>query len=457
MTARILVVDDVDTNVKLLEARLTADYFEVACAYSGPEALQVCARERVDVVLLDVMMPGMDGFEVCRRLKAEPRCQHIPVIMITALDQPSDKLQGLKAGADDFLTKPVNDIALITRVKNLARLKMLTDEMLMRASTGSQMGASPIGEAELQQLSDGGKLLLVEDRPAVAERIVDALSPHFSVELETDPARALLELPDGGYDLMIVSLGLQHADGLRLCSQVRSLDRTRHLPILIMVEEGEEARLLRGLDIGVNDYITRPVDPAELLARVRTQVKRKRYVNYLRMRLEESVEMAVLDPLTSLHNRRYMNNHLTTLFDESAQSGRPISVLVIDIDYFKAVNDNYGHDVGDLVLKDFATRIRRNIRGIDLACRMGGEEFVVVMPDTDVSQAYKVAERLRVSIASEPFSAGEGLPSLDITASVGVAAFEYPEDTPEIILKRADQALYCAKRDGRNKVVADAA
>ncbi len=457
MTARILVVDDVDTNVKLLEARLTADYFEVACAYTGPEALQVCARERVDVVLLDVMMPGMDGFEVCRRLKAEPRSQHIPVIMITALDQPSDKLQGLEAGADDFLTKPVNDIALITRVKNLARLKMLTDEMLMRASTGSQMGGPPIGDAELQQLSDGGKILLVEDRPAVAERIVDALTPHFRVELEPDPARALLELPDGGYDLMIVSLGLHHADGLRLCSQVRSLDRTRHLPILIMVEEGEEARLLRGLDIGVNDYITRPIDPAELLARVRTQVKRKRYVHYLRMRLEESVEMAVLDPLTSLHNRRYMNNHLTTLFDESAQSGRPISVLVIDIDYFKAVNDTYGHDVGDMVLKDFAVRIRRNIRGIDLACRMGGEEFVVVMPDTDVSQAYKVAERLRLAIASEPFSAGEGAASLDITASVGVAAFEYPEDTPDIILKRADQALYCAKRDGRNKVVADAA
>jgi len=457
MTARILVVDDVDTNVKLLEARLTADYFEVACAYTGPEALQVCARERVDVVLLDVMMPGMDGFEVCRRLKAEPRSQHIPVIMITALDQPSDKLQGLEAGADDFLTKPVNDIALITRVKNLARLKMLTDEMLMRASTGSQMGGPPIGDAELQQLSDGGKVLLVEDRPAVAERIVDALTPHFRVELEPDPARALLELPDGGYDLMIVSLGLHHADGLRLCSQVRSLDRTRHLPILIMVEEGEEARLLRGLDIGVNDYITRPIDPAELLARVRTQVKRKRYVHYLRMRLEESVEMAVLDPLTSLHNRRYMNNHLTTLFDESAQSGRPISVLVIDIDYFKAVNDTYGHDVGDMVLKDFAVRIRRNIRGIDLACRMGGEEFVVVMPDTDVSQAYKVAERLRLAIASEPFSAGEGAASLDITASVGVAAFEYPEDTPDIILKRADQALYCAKRDGRNKVVADAA
>ncbi|ODA68366.1 Response regulator PleD [Methyloligella halotolerans] len=457
MTARILVVDDIDTNVKLLEARLTADYFEVACAYSGPEALQICARERIDIVLLDVMMPGMDGFEVCRRLKAEPRSQHIPVIMITALDQPADKLQGLEAGADDFLTKPVDDVALITRVKNLARLKMLTDEMLMRASTGSQMGMSAIGESELQQLSDSGKILLVEDRPSAAERIIEALKPHYNVELESDPSRALLELPDAGYDLMIVSLGLQHADGLRLCSQVRSLDRTRHLPILIIVEEGENARLLRGLDIGVNDYITRPIDPAELLARVRTQIKRKRYVQYLRTRLEESVEMAVLDPLTALHNRRYMNSHLSTLFDESAQSGRPLSVLVIDIDHFKSVNDTHGHDVGDLVLKDFATRVRRNIRGIDLACRMGGEEFVVVMPDTDIANAYKVAERLRLAIAEVPFSCGEGDSKLDITASMGVATFEFPEDTPEIILRRADQALYCAKRDGRNKVVADAA
>jgi two-component system cell cycle response regulator len=140
MTARVLVVDDVDANVKLLEVRLTAEYFEVRTARSGPEALHICAQERADVVLLDIMMPGMDGFEVCRRLKAEPRTQHIPVIMVTALDQPSDRVKGLEAGADDFLTKPVDDIALITRVKNVARLKMLTDEMLMRASTEEQMG-----------------------------------------------------------------------------------------------------------------------------------------------------------------------------------------------------------------------------------------------------------------------------------------------------------------------------
>ena len=144
-------------------------------ARSGPEALHICARERADVVLLDVMMPGMDGFEVCRRLKAEPRTQHIPVIMVTALDQPSDRVKGLEAGADDFLTKPVDDLALITRVRNLARLKMLTDEMLMRASTEEQMGFAGDLGVRFDQSRRGGRILLVEDRDRSAERIVNAL------------------------------------------------------------------------------------------------------------------------------------------------------------------------------------------------------------------------------------------------------------------------------------------
>jgi two-component system cell cycle response regulator len=457
MTARILVVDDVDANIKLLEARLTAEYFEVCTAHSGPEALQICARERADVVLLDVMMPGMDGFEVCRRLKADLTLRHIPVIMVTALDQPSDRVKGLEAGADDFLTKPVDDVALITRVKNLARLKMLTDEMLMRASTEEQMGFAGGLSAKLDQFGQDGRILLVEDRDRSAERILEALRSDHTVERETDPARALLRLPDGNFDLMIVSLSLAHADGLRLCSQVRSLDRTRHLPILMIVEPGEDARMLRGLDMGVNDYIGRPVDPNELLARVRTQIRRKRYTDYLRARLEETVGMAILDPLTDLHNRRYMTSHLKTLFDDAAQRGKPLSVLLLDIDHFKAVNDGYGHAAGDSVLREFASRLRRNIRGIDLACRLGGEEFVVVMPESDITKAFLVGERLRQCIAAAPFYAGETIGTLKVTASVGVAALEFADDTPEIILKRADQALYCAKRDGRNRVVSDAA
>jgi two-component system cell cycle response regulator len=457
MTARVLVVDDVDANVKLLEARLTADYFEVRTARSGREALEICANERADVVLLDVMMPGMDGFEVCRRLKAETRTRHIPVIMVTALDQPADRVRGFEAGADDFLTKPVDDVALVKRVRNLARLKMLTDEMLMRASTEEQLGFAGDLHKPFDQVAGGGRILLVEDNDSSYRRIQDALRGEFDLAREADPASALLRLPDGDFDLIIVSLSLQDADGLRLCSQVRSLDRARHLPLLIIVEPGDDAPLLRGLDMGVNDYVVRPIDPNELLARVRTQLKRKRYIDHLRVRLEESVEMAILDPLTGLHNRRYMTSHLATLFDHAARRGKPLSVLLIDIDHFKAVNDSHGHDAGDAVLREFATRIRRDTRGIDLACRLGGEEFVMVMPDCDLAKAYQVGERLRQCIETAPFEVGGKVGLLQVTARVGVAALEFDDDAPEQMLKRADDALYSAKRDGRNRVVADAA
>lgn len=456
MTARVLIVDDIEANVKLLEARLTVEYFETLSARNGLEALQVCAEEGPDVVLLDVMMPGMDGFEVCTRLKSDPKTAHIPVIMVTALDQPADKIRGLDAGADDFLTKPVDDIALITRVKNLARLKTLTDEMLMRASTSEQMGMGPeLGRGD-SSLGVGGNIMLVEDHDRSAERIIETLSIEQTLTRISDPQQALVDLPESEFDLLIVSLSLAGTDGLRLCSQVRSLDRTRHLPILIITEPGEEARLLRGLEMGVNDYIVRPIDKNEMLARVRTQIKRKRYSDQLRNKLEESVELALTDSLTGLYNRRYMEGHLSTLFDEAVQRGKPLSVLLTDIDFFKPVNDTYGHDAGDHVLKEFAARLKNNIRGIDLACRFGGEEFVVVMPDTDMTKAYLVGERLRQCIASTGFTLPQGQ-ELEVTASLGVAALEGVDDTPESLIKRADQALYAAKRDGRNRVVADAA
>ncbi len=456
MTARVLVVDDIEANVKLLEARLTVEYFETIIARSGQEALQICDTDAPDVVLLDVMMPGMDGFEVCRRIKTNPKTQHIPVIMVTALDQPSDKIRGLEAGADDFLTKPVEDIALISRVKNLSRLKTLTDEMLKRASTSEQMGLSSESDPDGINAGKGGKIMLVEDHKRSAERIQEVLSRDQTIELETDPQAALMRLPEENFDLLMVSLSLSNTDGLRLCSQVRSLDRIRHLPILIITEPGEDARLLRGLEMGVNDYLVRPIDRNEMQARVRTQIKRKRFSDKLRNQIDESAEMAIMDSLTGLYNRRYMESHMRTLVHEAIQRGKPLSILVADIDFFKAVNDAHGHDAGDEVLKDFAHRLRDNIRGIDLACRLGGEEFVVMMPDTDLAKAYNVGERLRQCIANEPFLISQGK-QLTITSSVGLAALEGVEDTPDALLKRADQALYSAKRDGRNRVVTDAA
>jgi two-component system cell cycle response regulator len=457
MTARVLVVDDVPANVKLLEARLSAEYFDVTTASNGIEALALCERAECDIILLDVMMPELDGFEVCRKIKSNPLTHHIPVVMVTALDQPSDRVRGLEAGADDFLTKPVTDIALISRVRSLARLKMVTDELRMRAVTSKEIGLqSPEREAVLDT-GRGGRVLIVDDRPSSYERIVTTLSAEHTVDVEPNPNEALFRSAEGNYDLVLVSLNLQEFDGLRLCSQIRSLERTRNLPILALAESDSTAKLARGLEIGVNDYLVRPIDKNEMLARVRTQIKKKRYTERLRDNMQLSIELAINDGLTGLFNRRYMETHLGTLVDQSAARGKPITVLVLDIDYFKAINDSYGHDAGDDVLREFSLRIRKATRNIDLACRYGGEEFVIVMPETDMAVATAVAERLRRRIATEPFAIQKGARHLEVTISIGIAALSGVGDDAATILKRADQALYRAKRDGRNRVVPDAA
>jgi two-component system, cell cycle response regulator len=457
MTARVLVVDDVPANVKLLEARLSAEYFDVVTAANGAEALAICERAECDLVLLDVMMPDMDGFEVCRRLKSTSATHHIPVVMVTALDQPSDKVRGLEAGADDFLTKPIPELALLARVRSLARLKMVTDELRMRAMTSRDIGIQSPEREALADTGRNGRVLIVDDRPASYERIRDMLAKEQTVAIDSDPNHALFHAADGNYDLVIVSLGLENFDGLRLCSQIRSLERTRNMPILALAEPDNNARMLRGLEIGVNDFLVRPIDRHELLARVRSQVRKRRYTERLRDNVQMSIEMAITDALTGLFNRRYMESHLGTLLEQAASRGKPLAALVIDIDYFKAINDTHGHDAGDDVLRDFALRIKRSIRGIDLACRYGGEEFVIVMPETDMAVAAMVAERLRRRIAGEPFAIQQGTKAIPVTISIGIAALRGKEDTAATLLKRADQALYRAKRDGRNRVVPEAA
>jgi len=456
MTARVLVVDDILSNVKLLEAKLTSEYFEVVTSFSGAEALARMEESEPDIVLLDVMMPGMDGFEVCRRIKANPKTAHLPVIMVTALDQPSDRVAGLEAGADDFLTKPVDDAALFARVRSLVRLKMMTDELRMRETTGQSMGlldpASTLIESGV-----AGRILIIEDRPESVAWFAGALQPANVVSAVDTFEEALVRVRGGDYDLIVVSLGMRGFDGLRLCSQLRSLPEGRNVPILVVVSDGDKRKLTQALEMGVNDYLTRPVDKNELVARVRTQLRKKLYADRLRHNVQLSLEMAITDQLTGLHNRRYMSRHLDNLLSQSHKSSKPVAYLIMDIDFFKLVNDTHGHDIGDEVLREFARRISANIRGIDLACRFGGEEFVVVMPDTDMAYAYAVAERLRKSIETTPIEISRAPGKLSITISIGIAESEQESDSAEELLYRADQALYRAKKTGRNRVVADAA
>ncbi len=453
MSGRILVVDDIEPNVRLLKAKLEAEYYDVLTASSGHEALELANQTVPDLILLDVMMPRMDGFETCQKLKDNPRTRHIPVVMVTALDGQEDRVQGLRAGADDFLTKPIDDVALFARVKSLLRLKIVMDELRQREASGRAMGAISGPDLYLDCHDGPANILILEDDRCQAERVACKLGNDYVAVLATDPREAAAQLESGAFDLLIVNLTARSFDGLRLCARIRSNENGRLMPILAIVDPDSRERIVRALDIGVNDILLRPVNANELGARVRTQLRRKRYADTLRQSLDNSFEMSVTDQLTGLHNRRFMMARIGEALARLQRGVEPAAVMIADVDHFKQVNDRWGHDAGDRVLCEIARRLKANMRAIDISCRYGGEEFVVVMPGSDLEAAKMAAERLRDAIESAPFALGEGRGETAITISAGVAQMR-KDDDPEQVLARADRALYEAKHAGRNRVCA---
>lgn len=452
MSARVLVVDDILPNVKLLEAKLMSEYYDVLTATSGAEALEKIENSNPDIVLLDVMMPGMDGFEVCSRIKDNPKLAHIPVVMVTALTDSADKVRGLEAGADDFLSKPINDMALMARVRSLVRLKMALDEWRVRENTASQLGV--VGEPSNVMTQDVQKanILVVEDKRFEVDKIKETLDrDNHHVVCVDSGMQAMEEIGKHDFDAIIVSINLEQEDGLRLTSHLRSNEKTRLLPIIMIAEENDMKRVAHGLEIGAFDYLMRPIERNELLARVRTQIRRKRFQERLRATYEISLSMALTDGLTGLYNRRYLEVHLQKLLLKNHENDKKMAVLLIDIDHFKSVNDTHGHDVGDEILKEFAQRLQDRLRSFDLVARLGGEEFVAVLPDVSDDRPYLIAERLRLAIANTPFKCKTESGELSITTSIGGAIVEGGDlQTPEQVMKRADQCLYKAKEVGRN-------
>ncbi|PZQ47423.1 MAG: PleD family two-component system response regulator [Micavibrio aeruginosavorus] len=457
MSARVLVVDDILPNVKLLEAKLSSEYYDVLTATNGMEALEKVASQSPDIVLLDVMMPGIDGFEVCRRIKADPATAHIPVVIVTALTDSSDRIKGLEAGADDFLSKPLNDTALMSRVRSLVRLKMTVDEWRVRENTATQLGVGDHNTNAMNEPVEQARVLVIEDQGYESKKFVEALKVDEDIVIIAETGvDAMAKVAQSEYDLLAVSLNLKNEDGLRLCSHLRSSEKTRSTPILMIANEEDMPRIAHGLEIGAHDYILRPVDRNELLARVRTQVRRKRFQQRLRSNFELSLSMALTDSLTGLYNRRYFDVHLQKLLEKNKASNKSMAVLMMDIDHFKSINDTHGHGVGDEILKIFAHRIQDSLRSFDLVARLGGEEFVVILPDVSNEMAYFIGERLRRAIADEPFACSAEGGKVKVTTSIG--GIIIPGGTTmamEEILKHADDALYDAKEGGRNATVFD--
>jgi len=439
MTARILIVDDMPANTRLLEAKLSAEYYQVASAQDGFEAIRLAHAWQPDLILLDIMMPEMDGYEACRRLKDDAATVHIPVVMVTALGEPAERLRGLEAGADDFLTKPVEYDTLLARVKSLVRLKRLLDEWRLRGETARALG-----------LTAESRALVVDDWDLGAQTVQDALSREGILPgWAASEAEALALTAAIPFDLVVLSLSMTAEDPLRLASRLRATDATQDIPLLLVAEPEQKDRILRGFDLGANDWLLRPIDENELRARARNQIRRKFYQDRLRADLGTALEMALTDPLTGFYNQRYLMRHLHGL-TAAAQAGG-VAVMMVDVDHFKVINDCYGHAVGDRALKAVADTLRGRTRVFDSIARYGGEEFVVVMPGAGPQDALAAAERLRVSVEQMQFSPEPGIVH-PLTVSIGVAYTGVRSLSAELLLQAADQAMYLAKEAGRNRV-----
>jgi two-component system cell cycle response regulator len=449
MTATVLVVDDLESNVKLLEARLLAEYYTVLTANNGQKALDLLKTHKIDIILLDVMMPGIDGFTICKMIKQNPETTHIPVVMVTALSDIESRIKGLESGADEFLTKPIDDTALMARVKSLSRMKTVIDELMLRNKINAELGGTVV---DLKDNFSDSKILLVDDDIIQAKNI-----KNYLLEL-TQQVRVVSNITDidmiGAFvpDLIIISSQIDFEDPLRIAVLLRSRPIFRQCVLMMLAAEEDTIIVIKGMELGINDYFIYPVDKSELYARIKTQLRRKIFQDNLREELEQSVNLSTKDGLTGVFNRRYFDIHIEQMIHKAKGSSHPLCIMMIDIDHFKMVNDTYGHQSGDSVLKDFTQILKSSFRITDLISRYGGEEFTVLLNDTTLSDCIKLAEKIRALIESTNFIITNEEISLKKTVSIGVSEYKTEETSADFISK-ADKALYKAKETGRNKVV----
>lgn len=453
MPGTILVVDDVATNRMIARAKLTASYFDVIEADCGEQAIELAVKEQPDLILLDVLMPGIDGFETCRLLKAARTTLHIPVVMLTALDNRDDRLRGLDAGADDFLSKPYPDMALFTRVASLIRMKQMVDELRLRHETSLQLGLEGVTSADSGlNFADSSVLLVSNSNNLMANTVTEIRNRlGCAIEMAEGESAARSLMTSNRYDACVIGPDLSDGEPMRVASLLRARPETRQTSVMMVFQPGDLGKAHLAMEMGVSDYLTYPPDSAELTARLKIQLRRKHYSDRLRSSMHDTLVMAVTDPLTGLYNRRYANNHLESLIERHQPGGQGLAAMMLDLDRFKSINDTHGHAAGDEVLREFARRLRENVRGIDLVSRIGGEEFLVIMPDILAENAERVAQRVRGAVEDAGFLLKDAAVPLNVTVSIGLA-FLRPHEVGVSLIGRADAALYASKNRGRNMV-----
>ena len=446
---KIMIVDDEPMNVKLLAAMLPSDLYEPICAYNGGEALQLVANESPDLILLDIMMPGLNGYEVTHILKNNQNSQDIPIILVTAFGGTDNKIKGIETGADEFINKPVNKLELLARVNSLLRLKHYQEQLKARTCsilsfTSNQQQKHPFTEAEAQP-----SILIVEDNEMDAKLIQRALvGEPYHINLVKTGEETLNKVKQLKIDLILLDLMLPGKDGYEICKTLKAMEQTQNIQIIAITGLSDIDSKVKGIEMGADDYLIKPVNQQELKTCIKSLLKKKVYLDKLCTKYEMAVYTAITDKLTGLYNRGYFDHFLDREIKRSVRDQTPVALLILDIDNFKAINDEFGHQAGDRILEQLADIVKRNIRGIDLAARYGGEEFVVVMTGTDKPEAEQARERIRRSIREYKFDKNDSR----VSASIGIALHPQDADSMEDLIEKADRSLYWAKRHGKNRV-----
>ncbi len=437
MAGKILIADDVATNRIVMKVTLGEACYQVLQASCGQETLAKARQDDPDLILLDLKMPDMDGLDVCRALKTDPATAHIPIIIVTA--HKNDR------GADDFMTRPLDELTLLARVRSLLRARSTDEELRLRESTSRDLGFAETAAEFLKPVTIG--IIAAENKTAIAWK--NAVAGKLdSVILVISKDKALAKMPKGqSPDVFIITCDLaKPGDGLRLLSELRSR--------IMVVPKDAFDKSASALDLGANDLMFDDFSADELRLRLKTQIRRKQQADRLRKTVRDGLRMAVIDPLTGLYNRRYALPHLARISERSKTTKRPFAVMVLDLDHFKNINDTYGHSAGDMVLAEVAERLKDNLRAVDMVARIGGEEFMVVMPDTQLAQARITAERLCRVVNQTDVMRGKSQPDIPVSLSIGVAMGGLPDQAQSAnqLIDAADKALYTAKLEGRNQV-----
>lgn len=451
MSGRILVVDAVPTNRIILRVKLSAAYYEVIQADSGASALDLAARAAPDLVIIAAELPDMSGRELCALLDEQSPDLHIPVIIVHAEDDPGERLASLAAGADDVLSRPVDDMVMLARLRSLLRARDAEAELQLRDDTRRALG---LAEQGADFVAPGLVRLVAPPRHPATRALMEGLKARISDRIElVDPDDALREQNRAPDVVIIAEAPGSLGEGLTLLPQLRASRHTRHSALIYIAQPHQRREAASALDMGANDLLSSGLDLDELAIRLKKQIDRKRTNDRLRANMRDGLRAAVCDPLTGLYNRRYAVPHISRLAERATQKNRPYALLLADLDFFKQVNDVHGHAAGDAVLVTLAQRLKDNLRAADLISRWGGEEFLVAMPDADRTAAKHTAERLCRIMARHPVTLPDGK-QLTITLSIGVAiGTPDSEAGPLDLIERADQALYAAKHGGRNTVV----